>query len=54
VYLETDILRDGGNPKEIPQLSRALLRNVPYFLLGRVVGAHNVTVHVLFLHLVPA
>ena len=54
VHLETDILRDGGDPEEIPQLSRALLRDVPHFLLGRVVGAHDVTVHVLFPHLVPA
>lgn len=33
------------------QASKKMLRDVPHFLLGRVYGASNVTIHVLFPHL---
>lgn len=54
VHLETNVLRDGNGPEEIPQLSSALLRDVPHFLLGRVMGAHDIAVHVLFPRITPA
>ena len=31
-----------------------MLRDVPYFLLGRVEGAYDITVYVLFPYLAPA
>ena len=53
VHLETRIFRDGAEPEHVPRSTLALLRDVPHFLLGRVVGFHDMTVHILFPHLVP-
>ena len=54
VHLETSVFRGGGDADQPLRSSSALLRDVPRFLLGRVVGAHDITLHVLFPHLVPA
>ncbi len=53
VYLETNIVREGDDPNQAPRSSLALLRDVPHFLLSRIEGAHDITVHILFPHLVP-
>ena len=36
---------------EVTWARKKLLRDVPHCLLGRIAGAHNITVHVLFPHL---
>jgi len=54
VHLKTNIFRGSDDPERAPRLSLALLRDVPHFLLGRVEGAYDITVHVLFPYLVPA
>lgn len=51
VHLETNIFRDSDDADRPPRASLALLRDVPHFLLGRVEGAHDITVHILFPHL---
>ena len=53
VHLETNLFQDGEDPDEAPRSSLAMLRDVPHFLLGRVVGAHDITVHILFPYLTP-
>ena len=54
VHLETSVFHGGDDADQPLRSSPALLRDVPHFLLGRVVGAHDITIHVLFPHLVPA
>lgn len=46
---DEEVLEDGERPA-VRGIS-ALLRDVPHFLLGRVEGAHNITLHILFPHL---
>lgn len=54
VHLETNIFRySSNNPDQPPRSSLAILRDVPHFLLGRVEGAHDITIHVLFPYLTP-
>ena len=53
VHLETNLFQDSEDPDQAPRSSLAILRDVPHFLLGRVVGAHDITVHILFPHLTP-
>lgn len=55
VHLEMDTFIDMSDEGyETLRACRKMLRDVPHFLLGRVCGAHNVTVHVLFPHLQPS
>lgn len=51
VHLETNVFQDNANPEQPSRSHLAMLRDVPHFLLGRVVGAHDITVHILFPHL---
>lgn len=53
VHLETDNFRFGIQPNldPLPYGSTTILRDVPHFLLGRVEGAHDITVHVMFPHI---
>jgi hypothetical protein len=55
VHLKTSIYRDGNwhgrGDDRVPRATMAMLRDVPHFLLGRVEGAHDITVHILFPHL---
>ena len=51
VHLHTNIYEQLDDPEQAPQASLAMLKDVPHFLLGRVVGAENITVHILFPHL---
>ncbi|KAK3617754.1 hypothetical protein LTR22_026631 [Elasticomyces elasticus] len=53
VHLETNAFRSGPDPEQPPRASSAMLRDVPHFLLGRIVGAHDITLHVLFPHIEP-
>lgn len=53
VHLETNIFRSSRDPEQAEQASTAMLRDVPHFLLGRIVGAHDITLHVLFPHIEP-
>jgi hypothetical protein len=51
VHIQTKVHEAQEDP-ELPSRSRlAMLKDVPHFLLGRIVGAENVTVHILFPHL---
>ena len=51
VHIETRLFHPGQDPEQPVRSSSAMLRDVPHFLLGRVVGAHDTTVHVLFPHM---
>lgn len=51
VHLETTVYPTGNNPEHPVQSSLAMLRDVPQFLFGRVEGAHDITVHILFPHI---
>jgi hypothetical protein len=54
VHIETNVFPDGGDTEAPTRSHLAMLKDVPHFLLGRVVGAHDITVHVLFPHLASA
>ena len=51
VHLDTPSYQYGDDPEQPPRATSALLRDVPHFLLGRIAGAHDITVHVLFPHM---
>jgi hypothetical protein len=51
VHLETDAFQNLSENDETLRACRKMLRDVPHFLLGRLCGAHNITIHVLFPHL---
>ena len=51
VHIETRVFHTSDDPEQPVRSSLAMLRDVPHFLLGRVVGAHDITVHVLFPHM---
>lgn len=51
VHLETNVFRATDDPEQPTQSSLEMLRDVPHFLLGRVEGAHDITLHVLFPHM---
>ena len=54
VHIETHVFHTGDDPEQPVRSSSAMPRDVPHFLLGRVVGAHDITVHVLFPHMAVA
>ena len=51
VHLETNMFTSSGDSDQPARASLRMLRDVPHFQLGRVFGATNITVHVLFPHL---
>ena len=52
VHIKTTTFVTGEEEPEQPERSRlAMLRDVPHFLLGRVSGAHDITLFVLFPHI---
>jgi len=51
IHLQTTIFQEGDDPEQASRPSLSTLRDVPHFLLGRVEGAHDVTIYVLFPHL---
>ena len=51
VHLEMNAFTPGDEGDESIRSSQRMLKDVPHFLLGRVFGATNVTVHILFPHL---
>lgn len=51
VHLETNAFENISEDNEVVRACTRMLRDVPHFLLGRLCGAHNITVHVLFPHL---
>ena len=51
VHLQTRVYEQPDDDEQVPRTSLAMLKDVPHFLLGRVIGAADVTVHVLFPHL---
>lgn len=52
VHIDTEVYHTGDDPEQPARVSTAMLRDVPHFLLGRVEGAHDITIYVLFPHLV--
>lgn len=54
IHLETDMFHSTDDPEQPERSSPAMLHDVPHFLLGRIVGAHDITLHVLFPHITPA
>lgn len=51
IHLEINAFESISEESEIVRVFTSMLRDVPHFLLGRLCGAHNITVHVLFPHL---
>jgi hypothetical protein len=51
VHLEIPVFTGGDDTEQPSRRHLAMLKDVPHFLLGRVCGAHDITVHVLFPHL---
>lgn len=51
VHIQTKVYDQTDDPEEAPRSSLAMLKNVPHFLLGRLWGATEISVHVLFPHL---
>ena len=49
-HLETRAFHTSDDPKQPETTIIAMLRDVPHFLLGRVVGAYDITIHILFPH----
>ena len=50
-HLKTSHFKSSPDPDAAERVSTVMVRDVPHFLLGRVVGAHDITVHVLFPHI---
>lgn len=50
-HVETRAFHDSGDPDQPARSSMAMLRDVPHFMLGRVEGYHDITIHILFPHL---
>ena len=53
VHLKANVFRSGNDPEQPLRASSAILRDVLHFLLGRIVGAYNITLHVLFPYIEP-
>ena len=51
VHIETTVFHISEDIEQPMRSSSAMLRDVPHFLLGRVVGAHDITIHILFPHM---
>lgn len=51
VHLETEVYESPNGEDDTVRACKKMLRDVPHCLLGRVHGASNITVHVLFPHL---
>jgi len=51
VHLETNAFASSADPEQPVRSRLAMLRDVPHFLLGRVTGAHDITLFVLFPHI---
>lgn len=54
VHLETNVYRSTGDAEQPVRTSQAMLRDVPHIFVGRVVGAHDITLHILFPHMAVA
>lgn len=54
VHVETHTYTTDDDSDRPARATLAMLRDVPHFLLGRVEGTHDTTVHVLFPHLAKA
>lgn len=51
IHLEMNGFENISEDDETVRACTRMLRDVPHFLIGRLCGAHNITVHVLFPHL---
>jgi hypothetical protein len=51
VHIQIPVFEENNDPELIPRSSLTLLKHVPHFLLGRVEGAHDIALYVLFPHL---
>ena len=54
VDIETTVVHISEDLKQPVRLSSATLRNMPHFLLGCVVGDHDIIICVLFPHIAVA
>ena len=50
-HIETNVFHTTEDVERPGRSSSSMLRDVPHFLFGRVVGAHDITEHVLFPHM---
>lgn len=50
-HLQTSHFGSGPESEAAERLSSVMVRDFPHFLLSRAVGAHNITVHLLFPHI---
>jgi hypothetical protein len=51
VHINTSISQPHTDPERPPRTRQAMLKHTPHFMLGRVEGAHDIAVYVLFPHL---
>jgi hypothetical protein len=51
VHIETRVFEDNSDVEQPSRSHLAMLKDIPHFLLGRVVGAQEITVYILFPHL---
>jgi hypothetical protein len=54
VHIETEAFYESADTDQAPRSSLTMLKDVPHFALGRVEGAHDITIYILFPRLMPA
>ena len=51
IYINTTVYKTGDDPDLPPRPRAAILKDVPHFYLGRVEGASDISLYILFPHL---
>ena len=51
VHLETNVYSLTEDPEQPVRTSQAMLRDVPHIFVGRIAGAHDIMLHILFPHM---
>jgi hypothetical protein len=51
IHLESRIYQDSDDPEQPSRSQLAMLKNIPHFRLGGLIGAHDIVVYILFPHL---
>jgi hypothetical protein len=51
VHLESRVYQDSDDPEQPSRSQLAMLKDIPHFRLGGLIGAHDIVVYILFPHL---
>jgi hypothetical protein len=54
VHIQIPVFEEINDPEQIPRSSLTMLKNAPHFLLGRIEGGYDITLYILFPHLLVA